>query len=193
MGNADFYVMRFAEVYLIAAEATAYLANGTGSYEGKTAMDYVNVVLQRARNSTDGGPEAPAMQPADWTAEDFANEEELVNAIIWERCFEMPFEHHEYFDTHRMGATWIAENISKPKNVFLYLPEQEDFESAGVRYEGFRSLYYGKDFRYDENPADVRKGLINAYPLDELVYNNCLDETRSDPNYGQNPPEVYWR
>ena len=193
VGNADFYVMRFAEVYLIAAEATAYLANGTGIHDGKTAMDYVNVVLQRARNSTDGGPEAPAMQPADWTAEDFANEEELVNAIIWERCFEMPFEHHEYFDTHRMGATWIAENISKPKNVFLYLPEQEDFESAGVKYEGFRSLYFGKDFRYDENPADVRKGLINAYPLDELVYNTCLDETRSDPNYGQNPPEVYWR
>ena len=193
VGNADFYVMRMAEVYLIAAEATAYLHYTSANAFGKTAMDYVNVVRLRARNSTDGGSEAPALEPADLTAEDFTDKDQLINTIFWERCFEMPFEHHEYFDTHRMGAKWIVENIAKPKNVFLYLPEQEDFEQDGTPYDGFRTIYYGRSFKYDEDWNDVRKGLISAYPHDELVYNTCLDETKSDPNYGQNPPEVYWR
>lgn len=194
VGNADFYVMRLAEVYLIAAEATANL-HFTGANEyGKTAMDYVNVILMRARNSTDSGAEGPAMEPADWTAADFESKDDLLSAIFWERCFEMPFEHHEYFDTHRMGAKWLVENIAKPKNVFLYLPEQEDFvHTDGVTYEGWRTIYFGKDFKYDEDWTLVRKGLISAYPQDELIYNTCLDETKSDPNYGQNPPEVFWR
>lgn len=194
VGNADFYVMRLAEVYLIAAEATANL-HFTGANEyGKTAMDYVNVILMRARNSTDSGAEGPAMEPADWTAADFESKDDLLSAIFWERCFEMPFEHHEYFDTHRMGAKWLVENIAKPKNVFLYLPEQEDFvHTDGITYEGWRTIYFGKDFKYDEDWTLVRKGLISAYPQDELIYNTCLDETKSDPNYGQNPPEVFWR
>ena len=197
-GNADFYVMRFAEVYLIAAEATANLYfTGANSY-GKTAMGYVNVILKRARDSK--GSLASA-QPADWSAADFTDKQELLNAIFWERCFEMPFEQHEWFDTHRMGAKWIVENISKPKNVFLYAPEQDDFELevevdgavvTEIR-EGYRTRYYGKTFRYDEDWNLVRKGLISAYPYDELVYNTCLDETLHDPLLGQNPKEVYWR
>ena len=193
-GNADFYVMRLAEVYLIAAEATANLHYTSANQYGKTAMDYVNVILNRARNSTESGSEAQAMEPADWNASDFASKDDLLNAIFWERCFEMPFEHHEYFDTHRMGAKWIVENIAKPKNEFLYLPEQEDFvHTDGKTYEGWRTIFYGKDFKYDEDWTLVRKGLISAYPQDELIYNTCLDETKSDPNYGQNPPEVFWR
>ena len=157
-------------------------------------MDYVNVILNRARNSTESGSEAQAMEPADWNASDFSSKDDLLNAIFWERCYEMPFEHHEYFDTHRMGARWIVENIAKPKNVFLYLPEQEDFvHTDGKTYEGWRTIFYGKDFKYDEDWTLVRKGLISAYPQDELIYNTCLDETKSDPNYGQNPPEVFWR
>lgn len=189
-GNSDLYVMRLAEVYLIAAEATAWL-NGTGTNEyGKTAIEYVNVLLDRARKSVDG---APAAQPADWTASDFSSKQELIDAIVWERFYEMPFEHHEYFDTHRLGANWIINNISKPKNKFLYLTEQEDFVSGGENYIGYRTMFYGADFKYDEDVSLVRKGLINAYPYDELVYNPFLDETRHDPITGQNPVEVFWK
>ena len=105
----------------------------------------------------------------------------------------MPFEHHEYFDTHRLGANWIINNISKPKNKFLYLTEQEDFVSGGENYIGYRTTFYGADFKYDEEVSLVRKGLINAYPYDELVYNPFLDETRHDPITGQNPVEVFWK
>lgn len=190
VGNADLYVMRLAEIYLIAAEATANLYGSSSNTFGKTAMDYVNVILDRARKSVDG---AEATEPADWTAADFADKEELLNAIFWERCFEMPFEHHEYFDTHRMGAHWIVENISIPKNIFLYEKEQEDFISGGETCSGYRSIYYGTGFRYDEDWTLVRKGLISAYPYDELVYNSCLDVNLSNPNLGQNPQEVFWR
>ena len=118
VGNADLYVMRLAEVYLIAAEACANLCESASDAYGTKAVDYVNVILERARNSVDG---EPAAEPQAWTASKFNNSKEaLVNAIFWERCYEMPFEHHEYFDTHRMGARWLAENIAKPKNAFLF-------------------------------------------------------------------------
>ena len=189
-GNADLYVMRLAEVYLIAAEATANLYFTGANQYGKTAVEYVNVILARARNSVDG---TPSKEPSDWKAGDFKDKDQLLTAIFWERCFEMPFEHHEYFDTHRMGARWIVENISKPKNDFLYLKEQEDFIHEGESYAGYRTIFYGPDFKYDEDWTLVRKGLINGYPYDEIIYNPCLDEVGKDVLHGQNPEEVFWR
>ncbi len=190
VGNADLYVMRLAEVYLIAAEACANLCASASDTYGSRAVDYVNEILDRARNSVDG---EPATEPLAWTTSKFASKQELIDGIFWERCYEMPFEHHEYFDTHRMGAKWLVENISKPKNLFLYLAEQEDFTTGGVAYRGYRTLFYGSDFRYDEDWTLVRKGLICGYPYDELIYNTHLDLNKSDPNFGQNPAQVYWR
>ncbi len=190
VGRADFYIMRLAEVYLIAAEACANLSETPSDTYGSRSVTYVNTLLERARNSTDG---SPSTEPHDWSEGDFSTKEELINSIFWERCFEMPFEQHEYFDTHRMGATWIVDNISKPKNAFLALPEQSDFIKGGTEYPGYKSMFYGKDFKYDEDPQLVRKGLISAYPYYELIYNSALDLNTHDPNYGQNPVEVYWR
>lgn len=193
VGNADFYAMRFAEVILIAAEATANLHFTGANKYGETAMSYMNQIFARARNSVAEG-KSPSEYPKDWTGNEFSTKEELLSAIFWERCFEMPFEHHEYFDTHRMGAQWIVDNISIPKNEFLVAPEQEDFVNAadGLKYEGYRSLFYGRNFLYHTNAADVRRGLINSYPYDELIYNSCLNPNIADPNYGQNPAEVCW-
>ena len=179
VGNSDLYVMRLAEVYLIAAEACAHLG------DLNAAVDYVNVLLERARKSTDG---APASEPAAWNVADF-NQKTLLEAIFWERCFEMPFEHHEYFDTHRNGAQWIIDNISIPKNEFLERKEQADKDG----YSGYRTVYYGKGFTYNKDVASVRKGLVNAYPYDEMVYNTCLNANIHDPFSGQNPEEVYWK
>lgn len=189
-GNSDLYVMRLAEVYLIAAEACANLSSSPADEYGLKAIDYVNVIRTRARNSVDEGP---SDQPADWTASTFSDKAALIDGIFWERCYEMPFEHHDYFDTHRMGAKWLTETIAKPKNKFLALPEQGDFTKAGQKYSGYRTLFYGTDFQYDEDWNNVRKGLICAYPYDELIYNSSLDVNINDCNKGQNPTEVYWR
>lgn len=190
VGNAHFYVMRFAEVYLIAAEAAANLSDSPSDGMGQKAINYVNVILERARNSVDG---EPAAEPAAWDSGKFADKQALLDGIFWERCFEMPFEQHEWFDTHRMGAKWLTETIAKPKNIFLYEREQGDYEKAGATYDGYRTIYYGRDFRYDEDWNLVRKGLICGYPNDELVYNTELDVNLHDPNRGQNPEAVFWR
>ena len=190
VGNADFYIMRLAEVYLIAAEACANLSAAPADAYASRAVGYVNVILSRARHSADG---EPAAEPADWDVSDFGDRDALINSIFWERCFEMAFEQHEYYDTHRMGARWLTENIAKPKNVYLYEKEQDDFEQGDKTYNGYRSLLYGNTFRYDEDWTLVRKGLISAYPYNELLYNPKLDGTLHDPNLGQNPEEVFWR
>ena len=189
VGNADLYVMRLAEVYLIAAEATAWLNGLSANQYGKTAVDYVNVVLARARKYRDEtGKVREASEPADWKSDDFQGDATaLLDAIFWERCFEMPFEHHEYFDTHRMGAKWIVRMISEPKNDFLKLPEQTEGKSP------YTEELFGENFQYDEDWQLVRKGLINAYPFDELTYNPFLDVNRHDPLTGQNPVEVFWQ
>ena len=173
--------MRYAEVLLIAAEASANLSVSVSDNYANEAIMYVTRILQRARMSTEDG--VPSSQPADWTASDFKNNEELINAIFWERAFELIGEQHDWFDTHRMGAKWLTENIAKPKNVFLSEPEQE----------GLRDYNYGKGFRYDEDWTEVRKGLICAFPKDELILNTALDVNLHDPNLGQNPLEVFWR
>ena len=153
------------------------------------------MILERARKSTDG---EPAAQPAAWKASDFTTTEDLVNAIFWERCFELPFEHHEYFDTHRYGAQWLIENISIPKNAFINGPEHDNWIKTKANgetqeMEGYRKMYYGKEDVYDIDHKSVRKGLISAYPYEELVYNPFLDETRHDPLTGQNPKVVFWK
>ncbi len=180
-GYADLYVMRYAEVLLIAAEACANLSASVSDNYASMAISYVNVLLQRARRSTDDG--VPSTQPADWNVSDFKDKDDLINAIFWERAFELIGEQHDWFDTHRMGAKWLAENIAKPKNAFLSEPEQE----------ALRDYNYGKDFKYDEDWNAVRKGLICAFPKDELVMNTALDVNLHDPNLGQNPQEVFWK
>jgi hypothetical protein len=184
VGYGDLYVMRLAEVYLIAAEASANLG------KKEDACEYVNYILARARRSTEDG--SISSEPADWVASDFSTEQALLNAIFWERCFELGGEGHEYYDTHRMGAKWLSENIAVPHNAFLYEPEQEDFKSGTKTYNGYRTVHfgtpkYGEKQIYPESVSDVRKGLICAFPRNELTYNTELGLE------DQNPSEIFWQ
>lgn len=185
-GYADLYVMRLAEVYLIAAEAAANLCSDPGDSYGQEAIGYVNILLQRARKSTPDGVEAA--EPAAWTAASVPTKEDLIDRIFWERAFEMTGEQHEWYDTHRMGATWLGKHVTSEANEFLFRPEQDDTASGG---QGHRSTYYGRATRgegkiYPEEQADIRKGLICAFPNDELVYNTALSLQ------DQNPAEIFW-
>lgn len=204
VGSADLYIMRLAEVYFIAAEAAANLCSSPSDEFGKKALDYVNVVLTRARKSGNGSGlsvtinydgTGTAIRPKNLTTADVATKDALLERIFWEKCFELNFECHEYFDTHRCGAKWIVDNICKPKNAFLDQPEQD---ANWVMYNYGTGDPYGTSaadgsFRYFEDVETVRKGLICAYPNDELVANTELDVNLYDPNKGQNPKEVFWR
>lgn len=185
-GYADLYVMRLAEVYMIAAEAAANLCSSPGDSYGQEAISYVNIVLQRARKSTPDGVEAA--EPAAWTAATVTTKDDLIDRIFWERAFEMTGEQHEWWDTHRMGATWLSQHVTSKANEFLFRPEQDD---TGNGTPGHRSYYYGRATRgegkiYPEEQADIRKGLLCAFPNDELVYNAALSLE------DQNPSEIFW-
>lgn len=185
-GEADIYLMRLTEVYLNAAEAAARIGQ-----EGK-AYEYVEALHRRARLSVAEG-ESPSTMPA-WSVGQFATADDLVTAIFWERVYELVGECHEWYDTHRFGAKWIVENISKPKNVFLNQKEQagtgvkdqyglEPYRSStyGVTY---KELFYGKAEKiYSEDWTEVRKGLLCELPKAETDYNNAIVKPENDFHY----------
>ena len=168
-GFADLYLMRLTQVYLNAAEAAAFIG------ETDKAYDYIEILHARAR-ATRGG----AMQPQ-WAKGQFSTMEQLINAIVWERLFELCAEGgHEWFDTHRFGATWLVKNIAKPKNEFLLRKEQSNRNDYGRNGRSYRDLYYGADFQYTEDPAEARKGLLLAFPSTELNYNTQIEDAKND-------------
>ncbi|MBR1706169.1 MAG: RagB/SusD family nutrient uptake outer membrane protein [Bacteroidales bacterium] len=167
-GEADLYVMRLAEVYFNAAEACAEL----GRLD--EARAYVEAIHARARRSVaDGAPEADAPS---WPSDAYGTVEEMREALFWERIFEFLGEGHEWDETHRHGATFLVNTVSKPKNLFLLRPEQAKYWTSGYLYPCDGDAPY----QYSEDPDEVRKGLLYAYPNEELNYNSTL--TSDDQN-----------
>ncbi len=172
-GYADLYFMRLTEMYLNAAEAAAFIG------EEAKAYGYIGILHDRARRTKSG-----AGQPQ-WTSGQFDSKEKLMTAIFWERMFELCGEAgHEWFDTHRFGATWLVKNISEPKNVFLNLKEQSDETTYGYKMGNasmtYKDFYYGTDFSYIEDPEEARKGLLLAFPSREQYYNNKIESIKND-------------
>ena len=186
-GNCALYVLRYAEVILMRAEAAVELSESVGDTKWDEAYDLVDMVHKRARESKGAVlvPEtaAPAAQPQ-WDKDRFADKASFIEGIFWERVFELSAEEHEYYDTHRRGATWLANTIAKPKNIFLQLPEQADYYNAnGDVTKGVRSYFYGENFLYSEDPATLRKSLLLPIPTDEYSYNAAIDPVEDLNDY----------
>ncbi len=175
-GKADFYFMRLAELYLIAAESAASLSAGPGDAWAESAISYVNVLRDRARRSRDTGI---ATAPANWSAANFADKDALINAIMWERVIELMGEGHEWFDTHRRGATWLRDNIAAPANEF-YIGHLPDFNTYLVYH--FPGAVE-KGYVFPTEIIDLRRGLLSAYPESELRLNTA--ESRQNDFYWQ--------
>ena len=171
-GRADCYVMRYAEIYLIRAEAAAQLSTGVGDPYWNEAFDLVEVLHARARQSYDIWKTSTPGSPAypHWDREDFSSKEQLRDEIVWERIIEMAGECHEWFDTHRYGATWLRDNIAVPKNDFLSL----ECNQMTAEYIYFTTR------PHPEAVSDIRKGLLCAFPEAEILQNNAIDA--SDQN-----------
>lgn len=166
-GDADFYVFRYADLLLLAAESAASLGKNT------EAIGYVNQVLKRARMSTSKSAVYPhtydgvseALAPADWDAGDYEDKETLIEAILWERVFELDHECHSFFDTRRRGANFYVKTFVKPMN---------DFYRENANYGWSHSSYYQADKEYAEDIQTVRKGLLLAFPDEELRANLAI-------------------
>lgn len=183
-GNCSLYVLRYAEIFLIAAEAAVELSEAVGDEKWQEAYDFVEVVHERARKSVGAAVEPvedveqQSEQPK-WEYDRFSTKEEFIEGIFWERFFELGGEEHEFYDTHRRGANFLVNVVAKPKNIFLQQPEQGDYiDSSGNLKTGYRSYYYGPDFLYSEDAQELRKSLALPIPMEEYSYNSALDQTK---------------
>jgi len=166
IGYADMYIIRLAEMYLIAAEACASLSSGPGDASWNKALEYMEVLHARARNS--GATHATSPSMSNWTLN---TKEDLVNAIMWERVFELHGEgNHEFFDTHRRGGKWMAEWLTKPLNTFHQEPEQLFDNNGKVAYSYF-SRYFGSTI-LPEDPQALRKVILIPIPTSEDLPEN---------------------
>lgn len=174
-GGSDYaglHALKFSEAYLIAAEACANLSTGKGDSYWNDALKYINVLRKRARESHDAG-QPDTVQPADWTASTWSTKDELITAVFWERMIECNFEGgKELFDTHRMGATWLRDNIAIPANEFLSDPVHTTYLTK------VKATLNEKGKVFEEDVDMLRKGLRIAYPSTELTEN--LKATQND-------------
>lgn len=171
VGYSDLYLVRFAEMYLIAAEAAASLSSGPGDANWQKAMDYMEVIHSRARKSVaEGKAEAAHPKMSNWNCQ---TKEDLINAIMWERVFEMHGEVHEIFDTHRRGGKFMSEWLCKPINEWLKMPEQVYDNSGKVAYTYFSRSFQGHYL--PEDPEKLRKSVLFAFPEHEFLNNSAID------------------
>ena len=146
-GAADMYLMRFAEVYYIAAEAAMQLGHGS------EAIEYVNTVHRRSDS-----PEWPSDNIADPGVDD----------IVWDKLFELCGELHSFYEVRRYGAKWFADNILTPRNTYLDIMHE-----AGA--DSFISTFFGSaDVRFKDDLESARKSLLCEFPKEELTANAAM-------------------
>jgi starch-binding outer membrane protein, SusD/RagB family len=120
-------IVRYAEILLTYAEASARLAAGVDA----DAIAKLNLVRDRSRVS------APQ-----YTVASFASKDELIAAILAERRIELAFEGHRYFDLARIKAAPTNKldsdkvtpiNVTYGSNKFIFpIPQAEVDKSGGV-------------------------------------------------------------
>lgn len=166
-GEADLYLLRFAEMYLIAAEASAELSTSVGDKYWTDALDYIEKLHERARNTKIG-----ATQPI-WEEGRFSTKEELTTGIFWERVYEMGGELHEWFDMRRRGAQWVIDHITTPFNAFLQEPAQgRSLTDAKEGYSYWEATYFSRVFPTTTGP--ILNGLLCAFPEQEILNNSAI-------------------
>jgi len=104
-----YQIIRYADVLLMAAEA---LLESGGSLT--TALDYVNQIRTRAKNST-YVPTIPGVNPTNYQIElypAFPDVEFARKAVRFERRLELATEGHRWFDLSRWGADYYVNTMN---------------------------------------------------------------------------------
>ncbi|UXP32776.1 RagB/SusD family nutrient uptake outer membrane protein [Reichenbachiella agarivorans] len=127
----DYCLMRYADVLLMAAEASNEVNGPTAEAE-----DYVNQVRKRARRELDADPTNDRAVPADVAGG--LSKEEFTTMVLEERRVELAFEFGRWYDIKRrqLGVTAFG-----PSGL-----EQQNFDPA-------RDYYYPK-FQQDVDKND---------------------------------------
>lgn len=169
-GYADLYMLRFADMYLLAAESAAELSVGVGDAMWTKAFTHIETLHARARNSV-----TPAATQPKWEVNRFTTKQQLVDAIFYERLFELSGEGHEWFDERRKGAQFFIRNFSEPMNAFLQTPSERDTKTD---LDVWQFLY--QNHVYPTTIDEMKKHMLHAFPIEEIRNNNGISE--SDQN-----------
>ncbi|MGK7395104.1 MAG: RagB/SusD family nutrient uptake outer membrane protein [Candidatus Cyclobacteriaceae bacterium M3_2C_046] len=137
----NYVAMRYAEVLLIAAEALNEVNNGPTA----KALEYINMVRERARNWPVGSSDFPADLSSGLNQTDFRE------TVMEERRLELAFEFKRWYDIkrHRLGeqvfkgpnARELHENFDPNKHYLLPLPQDELDINPNLRPDGTNNGY----------------------------------------------------
>ncbi|MBK3518228.1 RagB/SusD family nutrient uptake outer membrane protein [Carboxylicivirga marina] len=165
-GN-NFIVCRLAEMYLIAAEAENEI-----NPLSQTAIDYLNDIRERSRNSGNTG------LPADYTAADFTSKEDLTDAIMDERLVEFVGELHTWFDARRRGVDYLTKIFNAHNDNLDYIksPEGQSIYGSGI----FKSA---NDFYFPTDASSVERNLLLPIPATVIQSNNAIGIEDQNPGY----------
>lgn len=157
--HANNYIyLRYAEVLLIYAEAENALNGPTAS-----AIDALNQVLTRARNSGDSG------LPMAVTAADFTDSESFKDRVLTERLAELMGEFHTWYDARRFGVEYFRKVCENHNRRLDLAKEQKVFNSTS-------------DFYFGVDDFTVQRNLLFPIPESEINTNEAI--SFSDQNFG---------
>ena len=156
----DYHIIRYADVLLMLAECEVEV--GTLS----KAMEYVNMVRQRAKNSTYVKTEDGQANAANYQIELYSNfdsQEYARRAVRFERRLELSFEGHRFFDLVRWGLAQTRINDYKSfegdfnPNGTGYIPYIRDINFTSGKNEYFPIPQDQIDLSYKEGEATLQQ------------------------------------
>lgn len=166
----NLYVYRYADFLLLIADVENELGN-TGR-----AIELVNLVLQRARNSA----ATPTTYPKDLQAS--MSQDEVRRYIFHERLFELAAEFDGFTDTRRRGIEWR-------KNEILMRNNNDGITAACYNYgvnvgysSPWREYWYPNDGSEDWDSYLIRNQLI-PIPRMEMSSNDQISLSDQNPGY----------
>jgi len=130
LSGINYYIMRYADVLLMAAEAAAE----TGDLA--TALTNVNLVRNRAKGSSymqaiDGSGDAAMYVVEAYTA--FADQDVAIQAVRFERRLELGMEGHRLFDLRRWDIAeevMTAYFVNETRTITNFGPKASPYQAA---------------------------------------------------------------
>lgn len=159
--NANFVFFRYADLLLLLAEAA-------NEIDDAKASDYLNEVLDRARDADgDGVFSESEVYPLAFSG----GKDELRERIFRERLKELTGECEEWFTVRRRGESYLRK-IMEEHNVHV---------DAWYKSQNIRTLPKNV-YKYDITDETVRKNMLFPFPDDEINTNENIGQ--DDQNYG---------
>ncbi|MCU4174408.1 RagB/SusD family nutrient uptake outer membrane protein [Carboxylicivirga sp. N1Y90] len=147
--NMNFVVMRYADLLLMLAEIENELNGPDNAYQ------YVNLVLERARNSGD----VSSTEPADWSG---LTQEQFRADIMFEYRYELLGEGHEWFNDRRRGYEYFKTNVIDVHN-----------NHSGYDFSVIRDVFL----------PDNERNIYMPIPQAEITSNPNVTQADQNPGY----------